>query len=417
MTDVPPRCLIMSLAFPPDPGVAGRRVGMLASGLRARGWEVLVVTGGRAGKRRSDAGVTEVGGGGSLGRIRHERERPRGSLYRFLKYRVAIPDRYLLWSHRAGRAAARVCARERPQVIMASAPPLSLLPQGLAVARGQGIPFVADFRDGWITDPHRQAYYRSRWRRRREERMEREVVEGAARVLVTSEGWADEFRARHPNLPPDHIVAVPNGYDPVDAAAVAQQSPPDDGRIRLVHTGTFAGEQTVMPVLAALAGAREQLAGRLELQLIGAESHWVDEAARLGIAEMVTQTSTVMPVEALARQRMADALLLVLTSDPRPRSPVYPAKTFEYLASERPILALLPEGDTADLLRRAGGCEILRPDDEEGIARALVDLARGASYPPPSEERAEILRASTWQARADAVVEVLARAARQGGTA
>ena len=50
-------------------------------------------------------------------------------------------------------------------------------------------------------------------------------------------------------------------------------------------------------------------------------------------------------------------------------------KVFEYLAAERPILAVVPpDGAAAELLRETGAGVVVGPDDVEGIARELAAL-------------------------------------------
>ena len=50
-------------------------------------------------------------------------------------------------------------------------------------------------------------------------------------------------------------------------------------------------------------------------------------------------------------------------------------KVFEYLAAERPILALVPpDGAAAELIREAGAGVVVAPDDVEGIEAALGEL-------------------------------------------
>jgi glycosyltransferase involved in cell wall biosynthesis len=54
---------------------------------------------------------------------------------------------------------------------------------------------------------------------------------------------------------------------------------------------------------------------------------------------------------------------------------VLSGKVFEYLAAERPILAVVPpEGAAAELIRAAGAGLVVAPDDVDGIAAALRNL-------------------------------------------
>ena len=83
---------------------------------------------------------------------------------------------------------------------------------------------------------------------------------------------------------------------------------------------------------------------------------------------------------------------------------------FEYLAAERPILAVVPpEGEAAALLRETGAGVIALPDDVDGIAAALgglVERWRGsglAGTPLTAETRERLSR----RARARELLAVL----------
>ena len=54
------------------------------------------------------------------------------------------------------------------------------------------------------------------------------------------------------------------------------------------------------------------------------------------------------------------------------RARIVPGKTYEYLASGRPILAAVPDGDARDLLTRAGTGLLCRPDDVAGMAKIIA---------------------------------------------
>jgi hypothetical protein len=76
--------------------------------------------------------------------------------------------------------------------------------------------------------------------------------------------------------------------------------------------------------------------------------------------------------DALLRLRRASCLLILQASDDT-RS-LIPAKAFECLRVERPILALTPEGATSDLLKEMAGCSVVPPYDGKGLQDALGTL-------------------------------------------
>jgi len=65
---------------------------------------------------------------------------------------------------------------------------------------------------------------------------------------------------------------------------------------------------------------------------------------------------------------------LIPEADGRGRG-VLSGKVFEYLAAERPILAVVPpDGAAAELIRHAGAGVVVAPDDIDGIERELVAM-------------------------------------------
>ncbi|MGB6596045.1 MAG: hypothetical protein WBE70_02885, partial [Candidatus Acidiferrum sp.] len=92
--------------------------------------------------------------------------------------------------------------------------------------------------------------------------------------------------------------------------------------------------------------------------------------------------------QALQEAASSDALLLFqgVTCNHQ-----IPAKTYEYLRLRRPILALTThEGDTAALLRDAGGATIVNMYDAETIYRSLqifLESLRRGDHPLPVAEK------------------------------
>ena len=77
----------------------------------------------------------------------------------------------------------------------------------------------------------------------------------------------------------------------------------------------------------------------------------------------------------LALQRDSDALLLLIPDNDGRGRGVLSGKVFEYLAAERPILAVVPpDGEAAALIRGTGAGTVVAPDDVDGMAAALSEL-------------------------------------------
>jgi hypothetical protein len=56
------------------------------------------------------------------------------------------------------------------------------------------------------------------------------------------------------------------------------------------------------------------------------------------------------------------------------RATIVPGKTYEYLASGRPVLAAVPDGDARDLMSQVEAVALCRPSDVSFMERALTDM-------------------------------------------
>ena len=89
-------------------------------------------------------------------------------------------------------------------------------------------------------------------------------------------------------------------------------------------------------------------------------------------------------------QREADVLLLVRNEGPGYEAMV-PGKLYEYLAARRPIVAMVGEGEAAELVRAAGR-RVVAPDNGTlAVAQALAAALGSAGAPRPNERTIDAL--------------------------
>src|SRR5262249_1107395 len=110
-----------------------------------------------------------------------------------------------------------------------------------------------------------------------------------------------------------------------------------------------------------------------------------------GLSRVVHFLGQVPYVDSRRRQAEADVLLLLQVHGPGYEMAI-PGKLYEYLASDRPILAFLPEGEAADLVRSAGGW-VGAPGDPVAAHDAFVRLRAGDRPAGPSPERSALAEA------------------------
>ncbi len=318
---------------------------------------------------------------------------------------IDFPDDKWPWAKDITTVAIDVARRERPAAIVTTAPPYSAHVVGLRVKRKLGLPWVADFRDPW-SDGSLAMNGVPGWLRRRHEAMERRVARAADHCLFVYPG-VEAFCRRH-GIPVDRASQVFNGYDPADFADWPAPTVPN-GRVEIVHTGSFYGVYNPSPLARALRSTafRKRIPiERLRLTFVGGTGDVpFDDVPGLNVRVL----PRVSHAEALRHMGAAHVLVCVFTPETGNRNVT--GKVFEYVAAQRPILAIVPpEGAAADVVRRTGAGYVADPDDPTSIAEALEACIEEAEHGGATLPRndAEIARFSR-RAQAGQVAAILDR--------
>lgn len=384
--------LMLAYHYAPADHTGTRRVAAFVKYLPGLGYDPVVLTTNARGSLANDA-AQRVYRAAELGRIvaaplRRLRARPAAQagggpaplvtdsgLLRLL-HAIMVPDMCVTWYPLAVRRGLALL-RERPiRLIFSSSPPVTSHLVALRLKRQSGLPWVADFRDGWMFEPPNPAPLANPLRARVELALEGLVVRHADQIVTVNQTIAADFARRYPRAA-SKIAVITNGYDPAALDGLRRQRP-SDGKLRLVYTGSLGMSRagtSLDGLLAALHGLRAEepgLAADLELVLVGGLS--AAEAARIesaGLGGQVRVAGTVPHHDALRQQADADVLLLVTVPGP---SGVTTNKLFEYLAVGRPILALTGQSHAAALIRELDAGLIVAPDDVAGIRTALRGL-------------------------------------------
>ena len=280
--------------------------------------------------------------------------------------RLLVPDENVSWNLTAIPAAIRIVRQEAIDVVLTTSPPSSVHLVGAAVQKATGARWVADLRDSIVAHPHRDAERLVvRVKEQGEHLVARLVARRADAIVAVSEAIAEEMRAREPRGP---VVHISNGSDFDDFAGLEYRR---GERFRITHAGSFFGKRDPRPFLTALARV-DGVTARFVGDFRAADREW---AEGLGLGDRLELVPYAPRRRSLELQRDSEALLLLIPeADGRGRG-VLSGKVFEYLAAERPILALVPpDGAAAHLLAETGAGPVVGPDDIEGMVRELTAL-------------------------------------------
>lgn len=295
---------------------------------------------------------------------------------------VMQPDPQILWRPRALREGLRLLGEVRHDAIVATAPPFSSLLLGMALSKKSGVPFVADFRDEWSFTTYWENKQIGRIDALIQSRMQRAILRSANLVLATTPATARELKS----LVDDsgghgRVECITNGFDPPDFASVPTSSARTDygfgtGQFRMSFTGTLWNATPIGPVIDGIIALTRQaptLAGTLELVIAGRRTSQQEaELDRLADTPVkLVRLPFVSHGEAISIMSQSDALLLI-NADLPDTERLINAKSFEYLATRRPIFVVAPQGELWRLLKDMPGTLLARPADTQAVAENLA---------------------------------------------
>jgi glycosyltransferase involved in cell wall biosynthesis len=273
-------------------------------------------------------------------------------------------------------AVIRALRRDPPTHVFATGPSFNNFVAGKDLARRFRVPLVLQYRDEWtVMKPHyvdSDAHTRA---------TEAGCLKAAALVTFVTQGKLDAYRAAFPELDLARALVMRNGWDPdlpgqVDPGSTHLAAL--RGRLVLSFTGRVTPENPLQPLLAQLTAVLErdaELRQRLVLCMVGDQRGDTLDALRAFEDRFPGATHLHPPVTQVAALEIAreSTMLLLLNNTRYPG--VVPLKTFDYMISERPILAFGGMGEAGNIVEEVGAGLRVDGSDPAALQRALVLLA------------------------------------------
>jgi glycosyltransferase involved in cell wall biosynthesis len=323
---------------------------------------------------------------------------------------LSLPDRWVSWWFGAVPMGLKLIRNYRPDVIWSTYPIATAHLIALTLHRLTGIPWVADMRDP-MTD---EDYPPNPLTRRVYHWIERKTISHCTRVVCTTPGTIKLYQSRFPDIPSSRFCLIENAYDEENfAQATAKLTGPESkGKpFVLVHSGIiYPSERDPTQLFEALAALIQQ--GQISAEnfklILRATAH-DDYLGKLidqhGIRDVVSLEPPIPYRDALSEMLSADGLLILQASNCNHQ---IPAKLYEYLRAQRPILALTdPTGDTATALLKAGIDTISPLNSKEMVMHALLrffDLTKRGKAPIAPME---IIKMNSRQSRSGELANLL----------
>ncbi|MEY4012123.1 MAG: hypothetical protein RIT22_1247 [Bacteroidota bacterium] len=250
----------------------------------------------------------------------------------WIRGNLFIPDARVFWVKPSVQYLEKYIRANEIDMIVTSGPPHSLHLIGLELKQKLNLKWLADFRDPWTTIGYHKSLRLSSYAAKRHKQLEKQVLNSADTIIVTSK-----------------TAVITNGFD---VEKIEKQTL--DIKFSLAHIGSFLSERNPLILWESLVELLQEIPdfkSHLEIKLMGAVSQEVLETiSQFGLNSYLNNLGYVSHDEAVAHQRKSQVLLLIEINSEDTKS-IIPGKLFEYMVSERPIVAIGPkDSDFAEII-------------------------------------------------------------------
>lgn len=386
------KVLILTYYWPPSGGPAVQRVTRYARYLKQEGWQPLVLTSDSPDSPAIDPSLLQnedqelrvyrsrIFEPFSLYRILTGRDKSvklstniilndqptnfKEKLARWIRANFFVPDARIGSMLHFYRAARAIVKEEKPDVIFCTSPPHSLQLVAKRISRKFNIPYIADLRDPWTEAYWLQTLPRTRLAKCWDLRLEKSVLKAANAITTVSPGLSAMFQSKVSN----RYEVLYNGFD------VAETEPLIHPSFVVLFIGELSPIQDPSSLLRAVDMFNADSLERIELHFIGrvfpAFYQLLNEYPRIRIV-----IKPYMPIrELMGYARIASVLFKPFTNTSYSNA-IIQAKTFDYLAMRKPILALdTPDSIAVQVIEETNSGRVIHYDNADAIFTYLHEL-------------------------------------------
>ncbi|CAM4054999.1 glycosyltransferase family 4 protein [Flavobacterium antarcticum] len=288
-------------------------------------------------------------------------ERKQSFLQKMLLYvrgNAFIPDARVLWVKPSIKFLEKYIQEHKIDTIITTGPPHSMHLIGLGLKQKLAVKWIADFRDPWTTIGYHSELKLSASSQKKHTDLESKVLNTADSILVTSATTKKEFQL----VTTKSVHVITNGYDVEKIEKLLL-----DEKFTLAHIGSFLSQRNpriLWKCLKEIIKENPSFKSDFQLKLIGSVSQEVLETiSEFRLDSFVNNLGYVSHNEAVSQQRSSQVLLLIEINSEATKN-IIPGKLFEYMVSERPILALGPENSDFEQIIKSTNTGVFHQYDE-----------------------------------------------------
>ena len=290
----------------------------------------------------------------------------------WLRGNLLIPDPRLFWIKPSVKFLEEIWEQNNFKAIITTGPPHSMHLLGRNLKRKTGIPWLADFRDPWSTWEFLDTLKLSGFARKRHQNLEASVFAEADSLVTISPTFQKEMK----RIGAQDIQVLLNGFDPSDIPEFLTKSPENSSVLEIVYSGVIDAIRNPLPFLNVLKTVFGDTTGKVRLTFVGRVNENVKRLLRDDnwLRAHVVLAGYVSHKEVFSYYQKANLLLLILTNTKNAKGNI-PGKLFEYMATDRQILALGdPKGDSASIIKTSEAGKVFSHTDETGMAQFIKNF-------------------------------------------
>lgn len=286
----------------------------------------------------------------------------------YIRGNFFIPDARVGWVNNSTNFLADYIKSNPIDVIITTGPPHSMHLIGMEIQKRFALKWITDFRDPWTSIGYHKELRLTKKSEEKHKLLEKKVLNTADLIITTSDTTKKEFE----QLTKKPIKVITNGYD-----VETIEKPALDEKFTLSHIGSLLSKRNpriLWKALKELLKENETFRSDFQLQLIGKVSpDVIDTLNEFKLDQYLNLKGYVTHNEALRYQRSSQ-LLLLIEIDSYETAGIIPGKLFEYMAAERPILALGPShSDIEPILQQTNCGKFFRYDELENVKSFILD--------------------------------------------
>ena len=298
-----------------------------------------------------------------------------GKVVRYIRGNYFIPDARKFWVKPSVKYLKTYLLNNKIDLVITTGPPHSVHLIGLQLKEKCHVKWLADFRDPMAGVYYHNDLLLSEKTQHKLEKLEATILKTADQVVVVGNSMKTAFEKIT-----DNIEVISNGFD--DDNTPPPQKVVLDTKFTLAHIGLLPHQSnptTLWEVLGDLVAEDENFAADLQIHFIGKTAHNVfDDITKYGLYKQVLVTKYVAHDRVLLYQQKSQVLLLLIPQV-KDAAAIITGKVFEYLKSNRPILALAPiPSDVQEIIDKTRTGTVVDFNDKASLKNVI--LAMYANY-------------------------------------